>query len=122
MECSLGGLIKPREENSTPETLKAVQVTLVKPVAYLKCRVTIQLLFTSRLAFLCALVHTPSRCEQPQRSGEGDELEKAVSIYHRLRRPGTPAAQRIPHDRKLAPAQADPRPCAAERRRAHDPR
>ena len=31
--------IKPRGENSTPGTLKAVQVTLVKPVAYLKYRV-----------------------------------------------------------------------------------
>src|SRR5947209_18291959 len=39
MEFSLGGLIKPRRENSTPGTLKAVQVTLVKPVAYLKYRV-----------------------------------------------------------------------------------
>jgi hypothetical protein len=38
----LGGLIKPRGENSTPGTLKAVQVTLVKPVAYLKYRVKCQ--------------------------------------------------------------------------------
>jgi hypothetical protein len=29
-------LIKPPEENSTPGTLKAVQVALVEPVAYLK--------------------------------------------------------------------------------------
>jgi hypothetical protein len=36
----LGGLIKPRGEHSTPGTLKAVQVTLVKPVAYLKYRVS----------------------------------------------------------------------------------
>jgi hypothetical protein len=36
MEFSLGGLIKPLEENSTPGTLKAVQVALVEPVAYLK--------------------------------------------------------------------------------------
>jgi hypothetical protein len=36
MEFSWCGLIKPREENSTPGTLKAVQVALVEPVAYLK--------------------------------------------------------------------------------------
>ena len=33
------GLIKPPEENFTPGSLKAVQVSLVKPVAYLKDRV-----------------------------------------------------------------------------------
>src|SRR5262249_708481 len=32
-------LIKPPEENSTPGSLKAVHVSLVKPVAYLKNRV-----------------------------------------------------------------------------------
>jgi hypothetical protein len=32
-------LIKPPRENSTPGTLKAVQVTLVEPVAYLKSSV-----------------------------------------------------------------------------------
>jgi hypothetical protein len=36
MEFSSHGLIKPPEENSTPGTLKAVQVTLVKPAAYLR--------------------------------------------------------------------------------------
>jgi hypothetical protein len=36
MEFSSCGLIKPPEENSTPGTLKAVQVALVKPVAYLR--------------------------------------------------------------------------------------
>jgi hypothetical protein len=35
MEFSLGRLIKPAEENSTPGTLKAVQGALVEPVAYL---------------------------------------------------------------------------------------
>jgi hypothetical protein len=36
MEFSFGRLIKPHGEDSTPGMLTAVQVTLVKPVAY--CR------------------------------------------------------------------------------------
>src|SRR5262245_8123845 len=35
MEFSLGRLINPAEENATPGTLKAIQVALVEPVAYL---------------------------------------------------------------------------------------
>ena len=37
LQCALS---KPPEENSTPGPLKAVQVSLVKPVAYLKDQVT----------------------------------------------------------------------------------
>jgi hypothetical protein len=40
IEFSFSGLIKPLKEDSTPGTLKAVQVALVKPVAYLKYRVS----------------------------------------------------------------------------------
>jgi hypothetical protein len=48
-------LIKPPEENSTPGSLKAVQVSLVKPVAYLKDRVT-ELRYTANSATWCTRV------------------------------------------------------------------
>src|SRR5262249_29163518 len=86
MEFSLGGLIKPRGENSTPGTLKAVLVTLVKPVAYLKYRVRIR---PRRLAFppAAGVVLTPHGVAQwPCSAAETAGLEPyAVSGLHRHR-------------------------------------
>src|SRR6266700_6422865 len=38
------------------------------------------------LVFRHAIVHTLSRYEPPWQGGEGDELDKAVDIYHQKRR------------------------------------
>jgi hypothetical protein len=84
--------------------------------------VTFSLSIALWLVFRHAIVHTPSRDEPPWQGGEGDELDKAVDIYHGLRGPGIAPAERIPRDRKSASAQADPWAGAAERRGTHDPR
>src|SRR5438094_250185 len=51
--------------------------------------VTFPLAIALWLVFRHAIVHTPSRDEPPWQGGEGDELDKAVDIYHGLRGPGT---------------------------------
>jgi choline dehydrogenase-like flavoprotein len=51
--------------------------------------VTCSLSIALGLVFRHSIVHTPSRYEPPWQGGEGDELDKAVDIYHGLRGPGT---------------------------------
>src|SRR6266508_2119874 len=56
LRCALS---RPPEEHSTPGSLKALHVSLVKPVAYLKDRVTNPPARALCLAFHHAMTHTP---------------------------------------------------------------